>query len=166
MPKTGQSICTEPAHLVTALFALLPLPVAIVDETGEIVIANSHFRETFPDVRNLSGANLNEITVAGRGTFNLEVVPLNDRGFEIVYGIDVSNEICLRNQLTELETQVKECLKPIETDQSFDINETVRSVARVRQPFVKSANIGVSMNLNSKLPLVKGDPKAIEKVVS
>jgi hypothetical protein len=165
MAKAGQTLTTDPGSLVTALFKLLPLPVAVVDDTDEIVIANSHFYETFPGISNLASTRLHEVTVAGRGTFDLEVLPLNDEGFQIVYGVDVSNEVSLRRQLGLLEQQLKNRVRPVERHQTFDLNERMRSVIRVRQPHFKTANITVTMTLNPKIPLVQGDPTSIDKVL-
>jgi len=161
----ASTLSADPSQLVTALFALLPLPVAIVNDANDIVIANSYFTETFPGVKNLGTMSMHEVVVEGRGTFDLELLPLNDQGLQICYGVDVSNEACLRGQLTTLEQQLKSRFKPADTNQSFDVNEAVRNVIRLRQQQLNDAKIVVSMNLHSKLPPVKGDPKAIEKVL-
>ncbi len=164
MPKTA-TLSADPVQLVSALFALLPVPVAIANDTNEIVMANSFFYEIFPGVKSLDSMTMHEVVVMGRGTFDVEVVPLNDQGMQIVYGVDISNEACLRGQLKVLEQQLKSRFKVAEHGQPFDFNETVRHVVRLREEQLKTANITVSMNLNSKLPLVKGDPRAIEKVL-
>ncbi len=140
MTKEGAQLSVDSAQLVTTLFALLPLPVAIVDDRDGIVIANSYFNELFPESRSLCGARLHEIVVPGRGTFDLEVLPLNDRGFKIVYGVDVSREVSLRRQLTQLERRSERSFKSDHQLVRCDLNELVREVAREREPFTKAAH--------------------------
>src|SRR5262249_50968224 len=140
------TLSADSSQLVTTLFALLPLPVAIVNDANDIVIANSYFTETFPGVKNLDAVSMHEVVVEGRGTFDLELLPLNDQGLQICYGVDVSNEACLRGQLTTLEQQLKSRFKPADTNQSFDVNEAVRNVIRMRQQQLNDARIVVSLN--------------------
>jgi len=152
-------------HLVTSLFALIPIPVAIVDRDDRVVIANSYFNELFPEATSLRGVTLHEVIVPGRGMFDIEFLPLNDQGFKIVHGVDVSKEVHLRRQLAQLESRVGN----VQTDaeQSFcHLNDVVRSVARTREPFTRVAKINVSMDLGVQLPAVRGSSRDLEKVLS
>lgn len=165
MPKEGASLSVDSAQLISSLFALLPIPVAIVDENDRIVVANSYFNDVFPESTTLKGSRLHEVIVPGRGTFDLEVLPLNDQGFRIVCGMDVSREVSLRRQLTQLELRTQRACKPETERIPCDLNELVRSVARVRDVFARAAKIAVSMDLDPKLPRVKGDPEDLSKVL-
>src|SRR5205085_5394451 len=93
----------DPTRLVTTLFTLLPVPVAIVDNNDKILMANAHYSEVFPRCETIRGARLHEIIIPGRGTFDFDVLPLNEEGHRVVYGTDVTKEVCLRRQLTQME---------------------------------------------------------------
>jgi nitrogen-specific signal transduction histidine kinase/ActR/RegA family two-component response regulator len=43
------------------------------------------------------------LELPGRGTYELETVPMNDQGFKIVYAAEISNEVQLRRQVVHLE---------------------------------------------------------------
>ena len=103
MTNEGSSLSVDTAQLVSSLFALLPIPLAIVDENDRIILSNSAFSEVFPDSSEVPERQLHEIVSPGRGIFDLEVLPLTDQGFRIVYGVDISKEVSLRRQLTHLE---------------------------------------------------------------
>src|SRR4029077_11216320 len=81
----------------------IPVPVAIVDEGGSIVLANSAFKDIFPEIQNIQSVPHHELDVAGRGTYELETVPLNDQGMKIVYATEMTNEVHLRKQVVHLE---------------------------------------------------------------
>lgn len=53
MTKDGTSLAVDPIQLISGLFALLPLPVAITDNHGKIILANSSFTDTFAEIGNL-----------------------------------------------------------------------------------------------------------------
>jgi len=165
MTREGASLSVDSTQLVSSLFALLPIPVAIIDDNDGIVIANSFFKEIFPDSKTLRGAQTNEILVPGRGVFDLEILPLNDQGFRIVYGVDVSREVSLRRQLTQLERRSGRSAGATRERVPCDLNELIRSVAAAREPYTKAARIAVSMELSPNLAHVKGDPEDIEKVL-
>src|SRR5262245_42084084 len=93
----------EPAQLISSLFALIPIPVAIVDKVGHISLSNSTFNDMFPALQNIQSIPHHELELPGRGTYDLEFVPLNDQGMQIVFGSDVTNEVQLRRQLVHLE---------------------------------------------------------------
>ena len=103
--------------------------------------------------------------VPGRGTFDLEVVPLNDQGFKIVYGIDVTREVSLRRQLTQLDEREGRNYRLERDLVPCDLNELVRTVASEREPYTKVARIAVGLDLSHQLPKVKADAEAISKVI-
>ena len=103
MTREGVRLATDPSVLISSLFALFPVPVAVVDDSGRIVLSNSAFTDLFQDVQNLHNLPQHELEFPGRGTFELETVPLNDQGFKIVYAVEISNEVQLRRQVVHLE---------------------------------------------------------------
>src|SRR5436190_6588123 len=103
MTKDGTAPALDTAHLISAMFALLPVPVAILDDRGRVLLSNSSFSETFPGTVNFPSGGQHEVQVAGRGTFKVQTLPLNDQGFLIVFATDVSDQAKLRKQITHLE---------------------------------------------------------------
>jgi nitrogen-specific signal transduction histidine kinase len=149
MTREGASLSVDSAQLVTSLFALLPIPVAIVDDSDRIVISNSFFNEVFPGSKSLQGTRLHEILAPGCGTF----------------GVDVSKEVSLRRQITQLERRSQHTVRPEAERVPCDLNELIRAVAREREQYTKAARIVVSMDLSAALPKVKGDPEDLSKVL-
>jgi signal transduction histidine kinase/CheY-like chemotaxis protein len=86
-------------QLIASLFALLPIPVAVADEKGAIVLSNSSFAEVFPNHHIVSGMPQSEVHSVGHGTFELHSLPLNDQGYKIVYAKDVTVQRLLGQQL-------------------------------------------------------------------
>ena len=103
MTMEGIGLATEPTQLITGLFALIPVPVAIADEGGRVVLANSAFTDLFEGIQNIQSIPHHEVEVSGRGIYELQTVPLNDQGMKIVYVTEISNEVQLRRQLVHLE---------------------------------------------------------------
>jgi signal transduction histidine kinase len=103
MTREGTNTATDPTQLVGSLFALIPVPVAIADDGGRVVLANSAFKDIFPDIQNIESVPHHELDVPGRGTYELETVPLNDQGMKIVYAAEMTNEVQLRKQVIHLE---------------------------------------------------------------
>ncbi len=103
MTKDGTSLAVDPIQLISSLFALLPLPVAITDNHGKIILANSSFTDTFAEIGNLDALPHHELEVAGGGTYEIETVPLNDQGLKIAYGVNITNEVLLRRQMVHME---------------------------------------------------------------
>src|SRR5262245_21540832 len=103
MAREGIALTSDSTELIRSLFVLIPLPVAIVDAGGRIVLSNSSFSEMFPGLQNIQSVRHHELELPGRGTFELQTVPLNDGGMQIVYGCDITNEVQLRHQLVHLE---------------------------------------------------------------
>jgi len=103
MFKDGAAIAVDTAQLISTMFALLPVPVAILDDRGRVLVSNSSFSETFQGIANLPSEAQHEVHVAGRGTFQIQTLPLNDLGFQLIFAMDVSDEVQLRKQITHLE---------------------------------------------------------------
>ena len=66
MTKEGAGLAVDPSQLVTSLFALIPVPVAIVDDGGRIVLSNSAFSDLFQGIQNIQSIPHHEIEMAGR----------------------------------------------------------------------------------------------------
>lgn len=103
MTMDGTAFAFDSEHLIRSLFALIPVPIAIVDGGGRITMTNSSFSETFQGVWNISELPLHEVQIEGRGTFDIHTMPLADPGFRMVYAVDVANEVALRRQVAQLE---------------------------------------------------------------
>ena len=102
MTREGTALATDSA-LITSLFVLIPVPVAIVEQDGRVVLANSAFTDLFQNVQNVQLLPQHELELPGRGTYELLTVPLNDQGLKIVYAAEVTNEVQLRRQMVHLE---------------------------------------------------------------
>ena len=103
MPKEGAGPATDPLPLISSLFALIPIPVAVAANDGRIVLSNSAFSDLFQNIQNIQSVPHHEFELVGRGTYELECVPLNNEGMKIVYATEVSNEVQLRRQVVHLE---------------------------------------------------------------
>src|SRR5207244_8367955 len=103
MTREGTRLATDRTQLISSLFALIPVPVAVVDDSGRVILSNSAFADRFQGVQNIQSLQHHELEVAGRGTYELETVPLNDQGMKIVYAAEITNEVQLRRQLVHLE---------------------------------------------------------------
>src|SRR5262245_50528886 len=101
--REGMRVDLDSASLIANLLALLPTSVAIADENGRIILSNSAFGELFCGFADINAMPQHEVDVPGRGTFEVETLPLNDNGFKIVYANDVTKEVRLRRQITRLE---------------------------------------------------------------
>lgn len=103
MTTDGTVLALDSAQLISSMIALLPVPVAIMDDRGRVVLSNSSFSETFQGMANLSTEIQREVEVIGRGTFQLQTLPLNEQGFKLVFATDVNEQVQLRKQITHLE---------------------------------------------------------------
>ena len=103
MTREGTGVAIDPTQLISSLFALIPVPVAVIDQTGRVVLSNSAFADLFHDIQNIQSVPHHELELAGRGTYELETVPLNDRGMKIIYASEITNEVQLRRQVVHLE---------------------------------------------------------------
>ena len=103
MTRDGTTPELDSRELISTLFALLPIPVAVADENGLIVIANSSFAEIFRGVDSVSTMPLREMEVPGYGRFQVQALPMNERGYKIVYATDVSVPTQLAGKVERLE---------------------------------------------------------------
>lgn len=103
MTREGSGIAPDSTQLITSLFALIPVPVAIVEQHGRIVLANSAFSDLFEDIQNIQSLSHHELELPGKGTYELATVPLNDHGMKIVYAAEITNEVQARRQMVHLE---------------------------------------------------------------
>lgn len=103
MTKDGAILTLDPAQLVSMMFALLPVPVAITDERGRVLLCNSCFTDVFNGIPSISTEPQYEMEVSGLGTFQVRTLPLTDQGYKIVFATDVSDQTQLRAKLGRLE---------------------------------------------------------------
>src|SRR5438477_6748181 len=103
MTKEGTGLAADLTPLISGLFALIPIPVAVVATDGKVVLSNSAFSDLFQGTQNIQGLPHHELEIAGRGIYELETVPLNEEGLKIVYATEITNEVQLRRQVVHLE---------------------------------------------------------------
>lgn len=103
MTKDGATLAVVLSSLSGNLFALLPVPVAIVDAQGQIVLANSTFNDFFPDTTNVNQIPHHEVRVENSATYDFETLPLTEQGLSIFLGRETTAEGKLRNQLVHME---------------------------------------------------------------
>ena len=103
MTKDGATLAVVLSSLIGNLFALLPVPVAIVDAQGQIVLANSTFNDFFPDTTNVNQIPHHEVRVENSATYDFETLPLTEQGLSIFLGRETTAEGKLRNQLVHME---------------------------------------------------------------
>src|SRR4030095_1879917 len=103
MTTDGSAPAMDSMQLIASLFALLPIPVAIADDKGGIVLSNSSFAEVFHGYKHDPEMSQREVNSPGHGIFELHTLPLNNQGYKIVYGTNVSAQRQLGEQLVQLE---------------------------------------------------------------
>ena len=103
MSRDGATLTLDPAQLVSMMFALLPVPVAITDARGRVILCNSCFTDVFQGAPVMPIEPQREVEVAGRGTFQVQTLPLTDQGYKIVFATDVSDQTQLRKRVERLE---------------------------------------------------------------
>src|SRR5215831_2159479 len=103
MTKDGTALATDSSHLVYSLFALIPVPVAVVEGNGRVVISNSAFNDLFPNTPNILVLPQHELESPGGGTYEVQTVPLNEDGLKIAFATEITNEVQLRRQVVHLE---------------------------------------------------------------
>src|SRR2546430_14122384 len=85
MTKEGTGLAADLTPLISGLFALIPVPVALVANDGRVVLSNSAFSDLFQGTQNIQGLPHHVLEIAGRGIYVLEPVPFNDEGIIVVY---------------------------------------------------------------------------------
>ena len=103
MSRDGPALTLDPAQLVSMMFALLPVPIAITDHRGRVILCNSCFTDVFQGMPSMPTEVQREVEVAGRGTFQVQTLPLTDQGYKIVFATDVSDQTQLRKRVAGLE---------------------------------------------------------------
>ncbi len=103
MTQNQMSPREDSQQLISALFSLLPAPVAIADEEGRIILANSSFSDVFQEVVHISDLPSQEIDIPEEGTFAVQLLPLNRDGYQIVYATNVTAQRQLGLQVDQLE---------------------------------------------------------------
>jgi signal transduction histidine kinase/CheY-like chemotaxis protein len=103
MTKEGAALPIDTAQLVSMMFALLPVPVAITDHRGRVVLCNSCFTDIFQGIPVIPTIPLREVEVSDRGTFRVKTLPLTDDGYQIVFAEDVSEQVQMRKRVARLE---------------------------------------------------------------
>jgi signal transduction histidine kinase len=103
MTRDGSAPAMDSMQLIATLFSMLPIPVAVADDNGQIVLSNSSFTDVFHDTNPISNMSQREVHSPGHGTFELHTLPLNEQGYKIVYATDVSIQRLLGLQLEQLE---------------------------------------------------------------
>ena len=87
MAQEGATLAVDTSNLISSLFALLPVPVAVIDEQGNIVLANSIFNDFFPKTTSVNQIPHHAVPVEGL-VFDFDKVPLSDQGLYIFIGRD------------------------------------------------------------------------------
>jgi nitrogen-specific signal transduction histidine kinase/ActR/RegA family two-component response regulator len=155
------------SELVRSLFALLPVPVAVVEHDGRILLSNSAFSDLFQDIESIHALPRHELELSGHGTYELETVPLNDQGMKIVYAVEITNEVQLRRQVAHMEKVIQSLLsltaKTEPSHEAFDLNDSVRNVVQLRDG--ESVDISIRTDLAKDLPCAFGDSHQMEQVI-
>jgi signal transduction histidine kinase/ActR/RegA family two-component response regulator len=102
MTREGARASADVSSLISSLFSLIPIPVAVVTNNGHVVLSNSAFSDLFPGIQNIQSLPQHELEVPGQGTYELETVPLNEQ-MKIVYASEITKEVQLRRQVVHLE---------------------------------------------------------------
>ena len=170
MTKDSSVFTLDSTELIRSLFALIPIPIAVSDHGGRIILANSSFGDVFPGIADTSTMQRHENETPGGGTYDIHSLPLSDSGLKIVYATDVANEVKLRREVVHLEkiaaagpSVTGGKVTPRRTP--FDLNDVVRFVAQSRGYQQKSNRLCVEVDLDPSLPGTVGDPAQIEQVV-
>lgn len=103
MTRDGSVLILDPAQLVSMMFALLPVPVAITDEYGKVLLCNSCFTDVFQGIPSISTEPQYELEITGLGTYQVRTLPLTDEGHKIVFATDISDQAQLRAKVNRLE---------------------------------------------------------------
>ena len=102
MAPEGTTLGVDASNLISSLFALLPIPVAVIDANGSVVLANSTFNDFFPNRTNVNQMPHHAVRVDG-SIFDFDKIPLSDHGLYIFLGRDTTREEGLREQLVNVE---------------------------------------------------------------
>ncbi len=102
MAREGATPAHDTSNLIRSLFALLPIPVAVIDADGNVVFANSTFDDFFPKITCVK--QMHDHAVRAKGSiFDFDRVPLSDPGLHLFVGRDTTCEERLRQKLFQME---------------------------------------------------------------
>ena len=79
MSRDGATLTLDPAQLVSMMFALLPVPVAITDGRGRVILCNSCFTDVFqgiPEHADRTAARRSRCRGAGLSRFRRFLSPI------------------------------------------------------------------------------------------
>lgn len=138
MTKDGIGLALDSSQLLSTLFALIPIPIAVADDRGRIVLSNSSFGDVFAGVASISTMPQYELDVPGRGTFEVQTLPLDDQGLKIVYAIDVRDRAQLRQQVTHLEKMA--AIGRVVTGVAHELSNPLADIAS-GVPLIKQSNL-------------------------
>src|SRR5204863_9917923 len=71
MTREGAGVAIDEIQLNSSLFALIPVPVAVIDQIGCVILSNSAFADLFHDIQNIQSVPHHELELTGRGTYEL-----------------------------------------------------------------------------------------------
>ncbi len=108
------------------------------------------FYRSFSGIHRLSDIPQRETRIPGHGRFEVQIMPLSDRGYKFIYAQDIS----IRPGTAE----------PVQVP--FDLNETVRRVAAQRRASPSSSSFEIKLELAGNLPRSVGYPSQIERAIT
>jgi hypothetical protein len=85
MTKDGAALPIDTAQLVSMMFALLPVPVAITDDRGRVVLCNSCFTDVFQGIPAFPRFRYVKSTLWAEERIAFQALPLTDQGYHIVF---------------------------------------------------------------------------------
>jgi CheY-like chemotaxis protein len=134
--KESVTLAVDAANLARNLFALVPIPMAVLDSNATIVLANAAFRSVFPTEKTIRDLPRHDVEING-DRYDFERMPLQN-GLSLVLGREVTDERRLHDRLESLA-------------ESADLGRMVPLVAReLRQPLGDLADhLGVLFGLDS-----------------
>ena len=103
MTRDGAALAIDATQLIASMFALIPVPIAITDGDGRVIAANSSFGDHFREAPLASSAMTTWEVEVPSGVFRMQSLPLNERGFRILYAEDIQDQVHLRRQVAHME---------------------------------------------------------------
>lgn len=101
MGNESVTLAVDAANLARNLFALVPVPLAVLDSNATIVLANAAFRGVFPTETSVRDVPHHDVEVDGE-RYDFELMPLQN-GLSLFLGREVTEERRLRDRLENVE---------------------------------------------------------------